>query len=152
MSLRRISDNYEEDYADYGDDVFVDETESDRFVPQRFRKYKEFPQRTDSQGFGHTRDQLRKVKYNNKRKMADQSKIFIYNVSKRYSVDDIYYHLIDSNIKIMDIWQSSHKDARKRSFVAVLQKIDANHVRTDSILANLGIRVKDYEERNHSSF
>lgn len=84
--------------------------------------------------------------------MAEQSKLFIFNVSYKYSVDDIYYYFIENGINVIDLWQSSHKDARKRSFVILLQNEDTKIVKNLKVLGNLGIRVRDYEERKQSSF
>ena len=67
-------------------------------------------------------------------------------------MDDIYYHLIESEIKVIDLWQSSHRDARKKSFIVLVQIIDTTTVKRDRVLANLGIKVRDYEERKQSTY
>ena len=94
MSQRSISYrgmSQRENFEDYRDDVFEEETNSSRYPHLRYDRQREHHKRHDSQGFQHTRDQLRKIKYVNKQKIAEQSKLFIYNVFKKYTVDDIYY-------------------------------------------------------------
>ena len=92
------------------------------------------------------------MKYVNKQRQAENSKLFIYNVSKRYTVDDTYHHLMGNDIKVMDLWQCSHADSRRRSFAILVPNADIEYVKRDEILENLGIRVRDYEERKYSSF
>ena len=67
-------------------------------------------------------------------------------------MDDVYVHFNESNVNFIDLWQSSHRDARKRSFVALIHNNDTSRVKSDRVLANLSIRVRDYEERKQSSF
>ena len=150
MSHRGMSRR--ETFDDYRDEVFDEESNSASYPHHRYDRYREHHKRHDSQGFQHTREQLRKIKYVNKQKLAEQSKLFIYNVSKKYTVDDIYYHLIETDINVIDLWQSSHRDARKKSFIVLIQNIDTKTIKSDRVLANLGIKVRDYEERKQSTY
>ena len=91
------------------------------------------------------------MKYDNKQRKSEQSKLFLYNVPKKYTVDDIYHYFIEMEIDVIDLWQSSHKDARRKSFVALFKNIDIADVKSDRTLGDLGIKVRDYE-RKYSSF
>ena len=134
------------------DNVFIDDKDMPTHTQQRNKSYRGNFGRNLSQGFKHTRDQLRRMKYVNKQREAENSELFIYNVSKRYTVNDIYHHLMGNDIKVMDLWQCSHADARRRSFVILVPNADIEYVKRDEILESLGIRLRDYEERKYSSF
>ena len=73
-------------------------------------------------------------------------------MSQRYTVDDIYNHFNDIDIKIMDLWQSSHNDARRKSFVIVVPNEDSEYIKDDATLEGLGIKVREYKERKFSTF
>ena len=62
MSVRRLSNSFEKNYADYKDDVFVEETDMPSVPHQRYDRHREHHKRIDSQGYKHTRDQLKKMK------------------------------------------------------------------------------------------
>ena len=145
-------DAYDDVFVESSDDVFRKNLNISAYQHQRNKSYRGHFERKLSQGFKHTRDQLRRMKYVNKQKEAENSKLFIFNVSKRYTIDDIYTHFIGNEVKVKDLWQSSHKDARKQSFVILVPKADTEYIKDDEVLENLGIRVRDYKERKDSTF
>ena len=123
-NLRRDTNNADEFL---NDNVFLDDLDIPTHQQLRNKSHRGNFDRNLSQGFKHTRDQLRKMKYVNKQREAENSKLFIYNVSKRYTVDDIYHHLMGNDIKVMDLWHCSHSDARRRSFVILVPNADIEY-------------------------
>ena len=48
--------------------------------------------------------------------------VFLFNVTKKCSVDEVYDHFEKQEINIVDLWQSSHIDARRKYFVVKVAK------------------------------
>ena len=46
----------------------------------------------------------------------------MYNVPRRYITDDVYEHLRYLDIKATDLSQTSHPDAKKKSFIVTIDK------------------------------
>ena len=120
-SQRYISNNKKRD------EVFFDNR-----LPRNNRK--------DSSGYQFTRDQVKRMQYKNKVTESHYIRIFVYNVPHKYNVDDVYDHFSNLDINVVDLWQSSHPDARRKSFGVKMP--------SDEIMENLNIRVREYNERS----
>ena len=77
-------------------------------------------------------------------------RLFIFNVSKKCTVDEVYEHFENQEINIVDLWQSSHVDARRKSFVVKVSKNVVDKVMNDRILAELDIGVREYIDRSEN--
>ena len=102
----------------------------------------------DSCGFQFTRDQKKRMQYKNRISEANSIRLFVYNVPKRFSVDDIYGHIRYLGIDVKDLWQSSHRDARRKSFVVKIPRDKARFFSEDETIERLNIRVREYKERS----
>ena len=124
------------------------------FLPNR--KANKFPQgiptkqRMDSTGFMLPGEQWKKAYRENKYKESDHKNLFIYNVPVKYSLDDLYDHLCYMNIDILNIRQSSHLEARRKSFVVTVHKSLCNAIIHDDTLAYMKIGVREYIDKRSS--
>ena len=136
--IKKHTNNVDDVFTDDIDEVFIGDAVRSSYHHPRNNSHMGHLGRKMSQGYRHTRDQLRRMKYVNKQKEAEQSKLFIYNVSKRYTIDDIYHHFTEQDVKVLDLWQSSHTDARRRSFVILVPHLEIEFVKKDEVLESLG--------------
>ena len=94
---------------------------------------------------------MRRMQYKQKQKESQLIRLFIYNVHKKFNVDHVYDHFVEQNVKIVDLWQSSHVDARKKSFVIEVSRNEAHIISNDTILDELYIGVREYNDRSDQS-
>ena len=99
---------------------------------------------------GFSLPEIRRKECNKKIKISEANSIrlFVYNVPKRFSVDDIYGHISYLGIDVKDLWQSSHRDARRKSFVVKIPRDKARFFSEDETIERLNIRVREYNERS----
>ena len=117
------------------DDVFFDKR-----LPENWRR--------DSTGFQFTRDQMRRMKYNNKIIESNYVRLFVYNIPNMYTVDGVYDLFSKIGIDVKDLWQNSHPDARRKSFVVKMPRGEVTYVVEDETLERMNIRVREYNERS----
>lgn len=106
--------------------------------------------RIDSSGFSFTREHYKKMQNKQRNTESQFVRLFIFNVPKKCSVDEVYDHFVQQEINIVDLWQSSHVDSRKKSFVVKVSKNVANIVMNDKILAELDIGIREYTGRSEN--
>ena len=75
--------------------------------------------------------------------------LFVYNVPSIYTADDTYDHFDYLDINVKDLWQSSHPDARRKSFVVTIPRDEVNYVVEDETMKRLNIRIREYSERSN---
>ena len=105
--------------------------------------------RKDSSGFQFTRDQRKKMQYKNKVKEHNNISLFVYYVPRIYTVDDTFDHFDNLDINVKDLWQSSHPDARRKSFVVTIPRDEVKYVVEDETMKRLNIRIREYSERSN---
>ena len=104
--------------------------------------------RRDSSGFEFTRDQRKRMQYKNRLNEANYIRLFVFNVPNHYYVDNVYDHFTNLGVDVKDVWQRSHPDSRKKSFVVKMPKDEMNYVLEDDIMESLNIRIRDYSDRS----
>ena len=87
--------------------------------------------------------------YINKLNESNTVRLFVYNVPREYTVDNVYRHFNYLDIDVKDLWQRSHPDARKKSFVVKLTRDKVRYVLEDEIMDRLNIRIREYNERSN---
>ena len=102
----------------------------------------------DSSGFSLSREHWKKMQYKIRNRESEFVRLFISNVPKIYSVDDVYNHFMEQEVKIVDLWQSSHVDARRKSFVVKVSRNEVENVINDKVLEGLRIGVREYSNRS----
>ena len=117
------------------DDVFFDSRLSDK--------------RKDSSGFQFSRDQRKRMHYKSKLNESNTVRLFVYNVPREYTVDNVYGHFNYLDIDVKDLWQRSHPDARKKSFVVKIPRDEVRYVLEDETMDRLNIRIREYNERSN---
>ena len=66
------------------------------------------------------KNQRKRMHYKNKLNESNTVRLFVYNVPREYTVDNVYRHFNYLDIDVKDLWQRLHPDARKKSFVTIL--------------------------------
>ena len=117
----------------------------DVFFPDRSKM-----NRKHCSGFSFTREHFKKVQNKLRKNDSQLIRLFIYNVPKKFSVDEVYDHLANQEINIIDLWQSSHVNARRKSFVVKVPRNVADMVMQDRILEELDIGVREYTDRSEN--
>ena len=98
--------------------------------------------RVDNEGFITPRDQhQRAIRL---QKKSNQNQFFIYNVFNRYTIDNVFDHLVDYGVSVTDLYQRSHPNAKKKSFVLTTVS-QASTILSPNIWP-VGIRVREYKE------
>ena len=100
--------------------------------------------RIDSEGFVTPRYSWQK---NQRVKSHRQSQVFIYNVFRKYTVDNVYDHLSEYDIPVVDLYQRSHPNAKKKSFVLTVDESMFTRVMSESVWP-VGINVREYLDRD----
>ena len=96
--------------------------------------------RTDSDGF--------KVPRQHWKKQQRSTSLFVFNVPKTCSVTNIRQYVSDHDIKVIDLFQRSHPEARRKSFVLrVSSEVSENLLK--STFWPSGVRVRVYDQRGH---
>lgn len=96
--------------------------------------------RTDKSGFTMPRQQWR----NQQRRSRN---LFVFNVPKSCSEKDVSKYVASQNIKVIDICQRSHPEARKKSFVLQVSPACVKRVMTSSFWPK-GVKVRVYVEKD----
>ena len=76
-------------------------------------------------------------------------KLSIFNVPVMYTEDDLYDHFCSTNIDIVNLRQTSHLEARRKSFVVTVHRSMCKAIINNDILSYLRIGVREYEERRY---
>ena len=74
-------------------------------------------------------------------------KIFLFNVPKHNTDGDVRDYLTDNGVSVPDVYQKSHPDSRKKSFIVVTTERLANRLLQDTFWPE-GIRVREFEVRS----
>ena len=96
--------------------------------------------RTDVQGFRFQRHQL-------KRDKRSSRALFIFNVPKSCAVSDVRHYVEERNVRPLDIFQRSHPEARRKSFVIRLDSREAQRLLRNTFWPS-GVKVREYDSRS----
>ena len=95
--------------------------------------------RMDEQGYVTPREQWRK--------QQKHSEVFVFNVPKVVSTSDIKMFIKDKNVSVLDLFQRSHPDSRRKSFVLRVPSQQARQVMAASFWP-ASIKVRGYASRD----
>ena len=138
--------NRQPDYVNPKGSTSGGKARDDVFFPS-----KQINNRTDSSGFSFTKEHYKRMQYKQKKEESNSIRIFIYNVPKKFTEEHVYYHFAGQEVNVLDLWQSSHADARKKSFVIKVSKNQADIIMNDRILEDLYIGAREYNDRSDRS-
>lgn len=98
--------------------------------------------RADGDGFITQRRRQRK------RSQSDSSsqKLFLYNIKKHDSEEDVRAYMTKRKISFIDVWQSSHPDAQSKSFVLVVAKSEVNNTLNRMIWPH-EVKIREFKDR-----
>ena len=99
-------------------------------------------QRENANGFLTPRDQWRK-----QWKRSSSVSLFVYNVPKSCSLDDVHDYVKERKLNFKDLFQRSHPEAKRKSFVLKVSSVVSTKM-LNSEFWPAGTRVRVYEDKS----
>ena len=99
-------------------------------------------QRENENGFLTPRDQWRK-----QWKRSSSVSLFVYNVPKSCSLDDVHDYVKERKLNFKDLFQRSHPEAKRKSFVLKVSSVVSTKM-LNSEFWPAGTRVRVYEDKS----
>jgi hypothetical protein len=100
-----------------------------------------FERRTDSDGFRVPRQHWKK-------QQRSCVSLFVFNVPKSCALSNIRQYVVDQDVKVLDVFQRSHPEARRKSFVVQVSSEDSRRILKPSFWP-VGVRVREYDLKGH---
>ena len=130
------------DYAVSGrNKMFQDRQRRDNRVSEQRFGMQRMKSRVDSDGFSIPRQNWRKEHRNS-------TSLFIYNIPSACSVATVGEYVEDRNVNVIELFQRSHPDARRKSFVLQVSNKASQRLLEPSFWPS-GVKVREYDMKGH---